>query len=424
MTQQQPLKAAKAPSQEECSQGPRRRSFRKTHSCCCLLLAWVPLVLLFGCYPRVEVHKELSPVPEKRVERLVRAMDPGAQGLSSWQGYRPALERSLEYVRSKPEEATAVSVYSREITWGRVRATLERLLELLPRLDARPELLTEEFTWLELRPKPLYTGYFELALEGSLTPRPGYPYPIYGRPSDLKVADLGDFHPRWKKQKLVYRVEDGRIVPYHSRRAIEEAVSMRDKAPIVAWAKDLLDLFFLQIQGSGKLVLPDGETRHIGYAGKNGRRYVSLGRVMVEQGYLKPHEVSMQRIKAYLEEHPDLLPEILYTNPSYVFFSLREDGPFGAMDQKLTPWVSLAVDPEIVPLGSLLAFSVPLPEEHSGDTLQLSGLGLAQDVGGAVTGHHVDLFCGSGPRGRYMAGHLKNRGSLSILLVRKGEAAP
>ena len=388
-----------------------------------LLVLILALLLFSGCYPKVEVRKELSPVPGKRAERLARAFSPSAQGLSSWQDYRPALERSLEYVSSRPQEGTAVRVYNREITWGRLQATLKRLLHLLPRLENRPELLRKHFTWLELRPGPLYTGYFEPALEGSLKPRPGYPYPIYGRPRDLKVAELGDFHPRWEKEKLIYRLEGERIVPYHSRRAIEESVSLRDKAPIVAWAKDLLDLFFLQIQGSGKLILPDGEARHIGYAGKNGRRYVSLGRVMVEKGYLELEEVSLQRIETYLQENPDLLPEILYSNPSYVFFSLQEDGPFGAMGRKLTPWVSLAVDPGVVPLGSLLAFSLPLPGQDSGDTLQLSGLGLAQDVGGAVKGHHVDLFCGSGRRARYMAGHLKHRGALYVLLVREEGAS-
>jgi len=382
-----------------------------------LVLGLLAVFLMAGCQPQVRVEQGFVPLKKKRAEGIVDRLALNNQGLSSWEALRPALKRSLEYVSSKPAGDLAVDRYGLQVSWGRLEASLHRLLRLLPHLEYAPGLLAEFFTWYSLEPSPLFTGYYEPQIEASLEYSPEYCHPIYGRPEDLKVADLGEFHPSLEGTSLVYRIEDGKIEPYFDRQAIDGRGAILEKAPIIAWAKNPVDIFFLQIQGSGRLVLPDGRVKHIGYASKNGRQYVSLGRVMHELGYLERHELSMQAIRGYLQNNPELLPEILYTNPSYVFFRLRDSGPYGAMNRQLTPMVSLAVDPEYLALGSAMVFSVGLPGKGSEDTLPLTGFGLAQDVGGAIKEHHLDLFCGTGRQAKYTAGHLKKRGEVYLLLA-------
>ncbi|MCF8085744.1 MAG: murein transglycosylase A [Desulfohalobiaceae bacterium] len=382
-------------------------------------LVLLVLCLLWGCQPGPP-PKGLEPLAPERAEKVAQSMAPAEQGLENWSELRPGLKGSLEYVRSKREQGAApTKVYGRSIPWGELERTLERMLELLPRLEREgPSLLGRHFRFYRLRPDPLFTGYFEPTLRASLTKRPGYDVPIYGVPEDLQVADLGRFHPRWEGESLVYRIEEGRIEPYFSREAIRENGDFRDKAPVLAWAKDRVEVFILQIQGSGKLKLPDGRIVHVGYAAKNGRPYRSLGRILGERGYLDSSSLDMWSISRFLEDNPDMLPEVLDVNPSFVFFQLREDGPFGAMNKKLTPMASLATDPSVIPLGTPLVYQVRLPERDAEDTLPITGLGMAQDVGGAITNHHVDLFCGSSDEAKYRAGHLKDKGSVYLLLAR------
>ena len=389
------------------------------------ICAWKILLLLCGllfvwsCRPEVEPRPGFSSLNEKEVDSVLQELDPSAQGLDSWLDIEVPLRRSLEYIKSKPETQAAITAYGLNLTWLDLRITVERLLDLLPELDRRPELLRENFQWLELRPPSLLTGYYEPLLEASLSPDPDYPHPVYGLPRDLQIADLGRFHPRWQGQRLIYRIRDDRLEPYPDRRAIEQGKSLQEKAEVIAWAKDLVDVFFLQIQGSGRLLLPDGSLQPIGYAGKNGRPYRSLGLHMAEKGLLDPHRISMGSIRVHLEKNPELLPEILYSNPSYVFFRLRESGPYGAMNQELTSLVSLAVDPDILALGSVLMFQADLPDPGGEGTIPVCGPGLAQDVGGAIQNHHLDLFCGFGSRGGALAGVLKEKARIWLLLAKE-----
>jgi membrane-bound lytic murein transglycosylase A len=236
----------------------------------------------------------------------------------------------------------------------------------------------------------------------------------------MQKVDLGRFHPRWEGQTLIYRLEEGEVVPYYERSQIDGKEVLEGKNLEIAWAKDPVDVFFLQIQGSGRLVLPNGERRHIVYAGKNGRQYVSLGRVLVERGLLSAEEVSMQSIRDCLSRHPYLMQELLFTNPSYVFFRLAPDGPYGAMGKTLTPKFSLATDPELLPLGSALVYNVALPSKDSENGLPLTALGSAQDVGGAIKNHHLDIFFGCGQRASFLAGHMQEKGRVFLLLLREG----
>ncbi len=373
----------------------------------------VLFVLFITACKNAELHSDFEKISPQKARAIVLNMDISAQGLTSWNDLYEPLSRSLDYATKRPQEQLAIHNSTFQLTWGKIRQSLTRLLELLPALDQHPELLAEKFTWYRHTPKCLFTGYYEPTLMASPQPSPQYPWPMYGLPDDLLTADLGLFHPRWQGQRLVYRLVNGKIEPYWDRQSIDRENRLQGKNLELAWAADEVDVFFLQIQGSGRLVYPDGSSQHIVYAGKNGRNYVSLGKIMLERGLLEPGKVSMPSIRRVLEQYPELRSELLDTNPSYVFFRLLEDGPFGAMGKKLTPWVSLASDRNHFPLAGIVAFSVQLPEKGSPP---LQGIGLPQDVGGAIKGAHLDLFCGAGEKAENIAGHLQDRGQVWVLV--------
>lgn len=326
-------------------------------------------------------------------------------------GMRRAIDLSLEYVRTRKAQEKPFGPNGPDATWTDVRESLEHLRAVLPRLKTDPELLERDFIWLEVRPEPLMTGYYEPEMDGSLVPHPDFPAPIYGLPPSLKSVNLGQFHPRWKGQTLVYRLDQGQIRPFFTRREIDTQKILQDKP--IAWTRDPVDVYFLQVQGSGRMKLPDGQVRHVLYAGKNGHEYVSLGKVLLSRGLIPKEEMSMQRIRRYLAEHPAQVEELLNANPSYVFFRLAADGPLGAMGRALTPMVSMATDSDFLPLGSILAVDAVLPGTTGGPTALLA---LAQDRGGAIKGSRLDLFCGAGPQAEFLAGHLQARPRAFLLL--------
>ena len=390
------------------------------------------LALLFGCAPRaprVPTAPPALPAPlleapgyqplsNSEAASLSIGMTPKAQGLASWRELAPGLRRSLAYVSSRPAEAAAVDRPGLRLTWADLRATLEDLLRLLPELDRDPGLLVRDFAWFRLAPETLLSGYYEPWLKASLTPAPGYPVPLYGPPGDLQVVDLGRFHPKWQGQQLTYRVVNGRVEPYFDRSAIDGKGALEGRGLEIAWTRDPVDVFFLQIQGSGRLVLPDGRVKHVLYAGKNGREYVSLAKILDQRGLMPREAASMPAIRSLLAERPDLRRELLDTNPSYVFFRLADDGPYGSAGQVLTPFVSTAVDRGVVPLGAVFALDTRLPVRSGGEE-PFRGLMLAQDTGGAIKQTRVDLFCGSDERGEYVAGRLKAPAQVLVLVSKR-----
>ena len=387
-----------------------------------VLLALLGVLAAFlgqGCAKKqpVEAGPAFAPLTASESQTLARDFHAGSQGLKSWLQMEPGLRRSLIYVSAQPPGGTAVERPGLVLTWAALRATLEDLLRLLPELDRDPGLLAREFAWFRLNPGTLLSGYYEPWLDASLTPDPAYPVPLYGVPPDLRVADLGRFLPKWKGQQLTYRVENGEIVPYYERRTIDRDGVLNGRGLEIAWTRDPVEVFFLQIQGSGRLTLPDGSYKHALYAGKNGREFVSLGKVLVERGFLNKDEVSMLRIKAVLAAHPELRDELLDTNPSYVFFRLADYGPYGSAGQVLTPMVSAAVDRTVLPLGSVFALDSSLPGEKG--MTPFRGLILAQDTGGAIKQTRVDLFCGSDDRAEFVAGHLKSQAQVLLLVSKR-----
>ncbi|MDB5706315.1 MAG: hypothetical protein JWN66_3431 [Sphingomonas bacterium] len=252
------------------------------------------------------------------------------------------------------------------------------------------------------------TGYYEPEIAGSRDHRRGYDVPIYGRPTDLVDVDLGQFTADLKGRKIRGRVDGSNFVPYYDRTAIEQG-ALADRAPIIAWAADPVELFFLQIQGSGRLRLPDGQVMRIGYDSQNGRDYTGIGALMKERGLLGPGQTSMQGIVAWLRANPDQGREIMRENKSFVFFREQQTAPLGALGLPVTAGVSAAADPKFVPLGAPVLLSM--------DRADASGLWIAQDTGGAIRGsNRFDTFWGAGDDARATAGGMSARGTAFLLL--------
>ncbi len=377
------------------------------------------VLFLVACGPRVSKEKpRYKKLCKFQVNRALQELDPKRQGFLSWTSLEEPLKNTLDYLERIPNREFFLP--GLEITTSRLKQTLLTLIKILPKLDNNPYLLEKYFDWYELEPQTFFTGYFEMDIEASLKKGGKYIYPIYGVPQDLKKADLGRFHPRWKGQVLIYRIQKDHIEPYFSRKEIDSYGAIQGKAKVIAWAKDLVDIFFLQIQGSGRLILPDGTFKYIAYAGRNGRQYISLGKYMIKKGYITKKQASLDGIIGYLKSHPGLLPDILYVNPSYVFFRLSDHGPCGAIGVKLTPMASFATDKNLIPLGTIGVYDVDIPVKK-GNQVKVKGLFMAQDVGGAILDNHVDLFCGSGPDARYVAGNLSNYGKVYLLLIKENK---
>jgi membrane-bound lytic murein transglycosylase A len=255
--------------------------------------------------------------------------------------------------------------------------------------------------------KAFATGYYEPEIAGSLDRRDGYA-PVYGRPRDLIDVDLGAFSTSLKGKKIRGRVSGSNFIPYYDRTAIEQG-ALTDSAPILAWAKDPVELFFLQIQGSGRLRLPDGSILRIGYDTQNGRDYTGIGALMKSRGLLQPGQTSMQGIVGWLHDHPVEGQAIMRENKSFVFFRELEGPPQGAMGYAVTGQVSAAADVKFVPLGAPVVLSL--------DRQDATGLWIAQDTGGAIKGsNRFDTFWGAGAAAEATAGGMAGRGTAFLLL--------
>lgn len=267
------------------------------------------------------------------------------------------------------------------------------------------------------------TGYYVPDLEGSRTPDKNYRYPVLAVPDDLLVVDLGSLYPDLKGRRLRGRLEGRRVVPYWSRTEIDTG-----QAPTAGkelfWVKDPVDLFFLHIQGSGRISTEEGERVMVNYAEQNGHPYRSIGRLLLESGAMTRDQMSAQNIKAWGRRNPDKILQLLGENPSYVFFHSAEQdltSPPGALGYPLTPERSLAVDPKTIPLGAPVFIATTRPNSSS----PLQQLMVAQDTGGAIKGSvRADFFWGLGNEAGAKAGRMKQDGRLWVLLPRAESARP
>ena len=268
----------------------------------------------------------------------------------------------------------------------------------------------------------LVTGYYEPVLKGSRTKSAKFAYPLYRQPSDLITVDLGELYPELKYKRVRGKLVGNKLVPYATRAQIETTTTPLAGNELV-WVDDIVEAFFLQVQGSGIVKFENGEQMHVGYADQNGQAYNSIGRILIERGELTKDQAGMQGIKNWAAKNPAKLKELLNANPSYVFF--RElptglSGPLGALGVPLTAERSVAIDPKFIPLGVPVFLSTTQPNTQK----PLKRLMLAQDTGGAIKGGvRADFFWGAGDEAGKLAGSMKQQGKIWVLLP-KGFVLP
>jgi membrane-bound lytic murein transglycosylase A len=267
------------------------------------------------------------------------------------------------------------------------------------------------FDWVRVgQGRAFMTGYYEPEIEGSRTPQPGYA-PIYRTPPDLVRCTKPDGTTGRGRID-----ETGTCVLYYTRAEIEDG-ALAGKGLELAWAKDPVDLFFVEIQGSGRIRFDDGSVMRIAYANQNGRDYVAIGRLLRDRGILPPGGANMQSIRDWIRANPEQGRELMRENLSYIFFKeLTGPGPPGALNVPVTTRATVAADPNYVPLGAPVYI-------HDADRREVDGLWVAQDVGGAIKGpNRFDTFWGSGADAAAIAGGMSANGQ-ALILVPKGVAA-
>jgi membrane-bound lytic murein transglycosylase A len=338
-----------------------------------------------------------------------------------------ALVQSLAYYRRVlSASAERTTWFGREaVPVRRVVRTLERMRELLAAgldsaaLNAR---IREEFRVFRSTGRGagevLFTGYYLPELRGSLAPDPSYPVPLHRVPEDLVVARARDF-PQLEAD-LIGRVQGDRLVPYPSRAEIG-AGALGNRSLELLWVDSPIDAFFLEIQGSGVVRLADGSSKVVTYAGKNGQAYFAVGKALVERGVVKPEQLSMQAIRAWLEANPAERDAVLNRNPSYVFFRLA-DAAMGALDLPVTAGRTIAADSKVFPKGALAFIDASRPDPATKGDVPLRRFVVDQDSGGAIrSAARVDVFWGAGAEAAAIAGRMKHTGRLYYLLLRDDE---
>lgn len=376
------------------------------------------MFLLASCVPK-QRPPEPPPAPPAAAEPEEAPKPPTAAALGVTAG--PALPRLDEQAARRALEAFAISCPA--LTRRTDASGLTRPADWqVPCADAiaaniasPAAFFADRFEMVQVGDGAAFaTGYYEPEIAGSRTAQPGYEVPVYRKPPDLVEVDAATAAAAGTPRRGRLD-ENGVVVPYYERSEIEDgALAGRDLE--IAWAADAIDLFFLQIQGSGRLRLPDGQVMRIGYAGQNGREYVGIGRLMKERGLLEPGKTTMQDLVAWLREHPEEGRAIMRENKSYIFFQeLTGPGPLGALNLPVTPRATVAADPAFVPLGAPVLLDL--------DRAEADGLWVAQDTGGAIKGaNRFDTFWGAGAEAARIAGGMTGRGRAWIL-VPKGTLA-
>ncbi|WEN41002.1 Membrane-bound lytic murein transglycosylase A [Thauera sp. GDN1] len=333
------------------------------------------------------------------------------QAVSGWQQDDPA--------QAWPALRASCPSLSRQAAW---KTVCERAAALgaQPSAGAARQFFETNFTPWQLTnadgsTQGLVTGYYEPLIRGSRTRSARSAWPIHGVPKDMLTIELGDVYPELKNMRLRGRLVGNKVLPYWTRAQFGERAEQA-QAPVLLWADDPIELFFLQVQGSGRVQLPDGKLVRIGYADQNGHPYQSIGRWLVAQGELPLEKASMEGIKRWAQDNPQRLDELLNANPSYVFFRelpTSNGGPIGALGVPLSAGRSIAVDPRYVPLGA----PVFLATTHPLSTRPLQRLMLAQDTGSAIKGVvRADFFWGFGAEAGREAGRMRQQGSMWVLL--------
>ena len=338
-----------------------------------------------------------------------------------------ACRGSAAYMAALPEERV-FSFGTQQRTAAELAVGVAHFCDLVA--TGRPGLadrLAEDFVLLRSRGRDgagdvLFTAYYEPLLEARRQREEDFSVPIYAVPDDLVTVDLSDFGVTAEPGRLVGRVAGRKLVPYWDREEIDYAGAIDGEAVPLAYLAGPVEAFFLHVQGSGTLRFPDGSSMRAGYAMGNGRRYHSIGKLLIDEGLVPAEDMSMQAIKAYLEAHPDEVRRVLSANPSYVFFRPLEEsgGPLGCYEIPLTAARSIATDRRFLPAPVPAFVRTTLPTADGTGSVPFARFVLNQDTGGSIVGPgRVDLFLGLGPEAGAVAGRTKSHGELLVLLPRR-----
>ena len=397
------------------------------------LQAWAAVLLILflaGCAPAVprEDLREKETLSFREEEIRAPLSDDGPRD-----SLLASVEGSLAYLAKMGSTGGTRAGSGEGFSHPQVSRSLGLFRDILSSAPDGAELerrVREKFRFYELRrgdapSSVLLTGYFEPVLEGSPAAGGEYRYPLYGRPGDMVEQKAEGGSPERNAPRRVVRMEGGQAVPYYSRRQIDTEGALQGRGLELLWLRDPWDRFVLHIQGSGQVRLPDGRTVRVGYAASNGRPYRAIGRVLLEQGYLSAKEISLERIREFIQANPGRAEEIFNFNERYIFFRILEasEGPPGALGVPLTPGRSVATDLTLFPPGALAYLVSRQPElDETGKLVGWKGLRrfvLNQDAGGAIRGPgRVDLFFGTGDRAGKAAGEMKEEGKIYFLLAK------
>ncbi len=330
---------------------------------------------------------------------------------------KTVLQQSLSALEQKPG-SQAFSLGRKQVSVDRVRNSLGAFLALLNRPGDLALEVRREFDLYRASTPVLFTGYHEPELQGSFIRTERYRYPLYRRPTDLVKVDVSQFTTQLFPQDVYGRVANGGLVPYFSRAQIDGQRMLAPQHKELVWLDDPVERFFLHIQGSGKIRLPDGTWFRVGYAASNGWPYRSIGKMLLGQGKLQSGEASAQGIRHYLRQHPAEQDQILFHNRRYIFFRVVSAGPLGSLGVPLTPGRSIAIDPNWYPPGAVgfIRTTRPHLKENGQVSWQpFSRFVALQDRGAAITGPgRADIYWGSGSQPE--AGLMAQRGELYIFL--------
>ncbi len=356
---------------------------------------------------------------------------------------RPSFEDDLEFVHLAEAIRGSVAYYqkmpsSKQFSFGKdafsadhLIRSLKRFLAFIEKKPSKKELSTfidqyyQVYAYMKNSAvnRVLFTGYYEPLLHGSLNQTVAFRYPVYSRPADLVTFEKSDLSGKSNGNIGIGRYSGNTIVPYYTRQQIEEKGFSEINASPIAWINDPVSLFFLQIQGSGKISLENGNMINVHYRISNGHPYKSIGKYLIDQKKLSKEKVSMQSIREYLNAHPDEVDEIFNYNPKYIFFETVGKGPVGCFNIELTPGRSLALDRQVAPAGALVFVHAQKPKlDKSGKIsswVLFSRFLLNQDTGSAIKGSgRADIFWGNGNYAELAAGYMKHPGQLYFLVLK------
>lgn len=381
--------------------------------------AWIGLLLLvsmlFGC-----VRETVPPRPQHPA--LTDDLDRSS--------LQRALQDSLAYVKRLPPDRQ-FQLAERRVSAATIHATLLAFQDVLAHTETTADLHTalhEQFEFVQAAGRSgngdvLFTGYYEPILQGSLVPTAEYTYPLYTIPDDLLSVDLAAFRSAWAGQRLIARYDSGGVVPYYTRRDIDRDGTLRGRNLELVWLRDIVEGFFLHIEGSGQILLPSGRTMRVHYATSNGHDYRSIGRLLLDEGQIPAKAMSMQSLQQYLRAHPEEHDRIFNHNPRYIFFHEVTDGPLGNLGFPLIPQRSIALDSQLFPPAALAFIQTQKPILDANNTVTgwqpFGRFVFNHDTGSAITGPgRVDLFWGSGSQAAAAAGRMQHPGTLFVLLKR------